>query len=222
MTDLHWTGLWLAVLCTGISLGVGFRALGLPSTYVRDLLHVGGGTWAAGWLFWSGAVAPMLIAFSATVAVAAVPLAATRVPVAARIHGSVTGGDERWDGLTHYALSFTFLTAIAVAGHPFTAACGLLALALGDGIGGAVGRAFGRVHFQVPWGKRKSVEGSLTVALAAALGVAIAARLFDRSVPASAALTIGAVAALAEALAPRSTDNLLVPAAAWATAELIT
>ena len=36
------------------------------------------------------------------------------------------------------------------------------------------------------------------------------------------ALAIGAVAALVEAAAPRSTDNLLVPAAAWAAAELLT
>lgn len=222
MTDLACTGLWLAVLVAGVGAAIGLRALGLPSTYVRDLLHVGGGTWVAGWALWTSPLPPLAITVGATAALAVVPLAAARLPLAARLHGAVTGDDERWAGLVQYALAFTALTAVALGGHPFTAACGVLALALGDGLGGAVGRRVGAHRFRARWGKVKSLEGSVTVAVAAALGVAIAARLFHRAAPPAIALAIGAAAALAEALAPRGTDNLLVPASAWAAAELLT
>lgn len=222
MIDLTWTGLWLAVLLAAVGGAVGLRALGLPSTYVRDLLHVGGGIWVAGWAAWTGPLAPLAIAAGATAAVALVPLAAARADVAARLHASVTGGDERWTGLIYYAGAFTGLTAVAMAGHRFAAGCGLLALALGDGLGGVVGRRFGHLRYRLPWAKAKTVEGSATVALAAALGVVLAGRLFDHAVSAWLAVAVGAVAALTEAASPRGTDNLLVPAAAWATTELLT
>jgi dolichol kinase len=221
MTDLMWTGIWLGILGLGLGGCVIMRALGMPSTYVRDLLHVGAGTWIIGWRWWSEPVLPVLIVVVAALVVALVPLVAVRVPLARRFRDSVSGDDERWDGLVLYTLAFTALTAIGLAGAPFPAAAGLLALSLGDGLGGAAGRRFGRHHYRWPWAKRKSLEGSAVVALGAGVGAVAAAALLDVSITPATVVALALVAALAEAMAPRSTDNALVPASVWVTATLL-
>lgn len=221
MSDLALTGLWLAVLAVGLAACIALRALGLASTYVRDLLHVGAGVWIVGWPAWDGVIAPSAITLTAMLAVMAVPAVAPHLGLAARLRDAVSDGDELWDGLVVYVAAFVALTALGLTGAPFPAAAGLLALSLGDGVGGAVGRRFGRHRYRAPWGKSKTVEGSLAVAIAAAGGVLLAARLFDHPVGALGVVTLGAVAALVEALSPRSTDNLLVPAAVWAGARLL-
>src|SRR5262249_23294196 len=98
---------------------------------------------------------------------------------------------------------------------PVPTAAGLLALALGDGLGGLVGRLWGRHRYRVPWAKTKRLEGTLVVAVFAALGAAIAAQRVGLPLPAGRLLAAGLAAAVAEALAPRATDNLLVPLAVW-------
>ena len=221
MSDLAWLGAWLAVLAVGVGAIVAARALGLAATHARDLLHVGAGAWALGWPAWHDAVAPVALALIVTAAIAAVPMVARTWTPAARLERAVTGGDERWTGLVHYALAATLLTVVARAGHGFAAAVGLWALALGDGPGGAVGRRWGRHGFQLPWGKRKSLEGTAAVALGAAVATVAAGAWFDHPVALALPLAVGAIAAAVEAAAPRGTDNLLVPAAAWATAELL-
>jgi CDP-diglyceride synthetase len=211
MTDLVLALAWLGVLAAGAVVCLVLRRAGVAATYVRDVLHVGAGVWALGWPLWRGAAVPIALATGVAAAIAAVP----HLPGAARLEAAVAGGDERWDGLTRYALAAAVLTAVGLLGRPFPAAAALWALALGDGVGGAVGRRFGRRRYALPWGKPKSLEGSLTVALLAAVGVALAAAWFR--VPAGAAriAAAGAVAALAEAAAPRASDNLVVPAAVW-------
>lgn len=220
MSDLGWLALWLTIGGAGVAAVIALRALGLRATYARDLLHVGAGCWALGWPAWHGAAAPLALAAAVSVGLARVPTLARAVPLAARLQHTVTSGDERWLGLVHYGLAATALTAIAVAGHGFAAAVGLWALALGDGPGGAIGRRFGRHRFRLAWAKAKSLEGAAAVAIGAALGALAAGAWFAHPVALPVALLIGAIAAIAEAAAPRSTDNLLVPAAAWLAAEL--
>lgn len=220
MSDLTWTLMWFLILGAGAGVCIGLRAFGVPSTYVRDVLHVGAGMWVLGWPVWDGATAPVATAASVLVGLAIVPALATHIPLLGRFERSVSGGDEGWTGLVLYAVSFTSLTAVALAGAPFPAAAGLLALSLGDGIGGAVGRRFGRLRYRA-WGKTKTVEGSVAVAVASTIGVLLAAALFDVTVAPVAALALGGVAAVAEALAPRSTDNAFVPAAVAVTAALL-
>ncbi|MBK9030587.1 MAG: hypothetical protein IPL61_04475 [Myxococcales bacterium] len=222
MSDLTGLGVWLAVLAIGVGALVAARALGLAATHARDLLHVGAGAWALGWPAWHGAATPIALALTVTLALALVPTVARAWTPAARLERTVTGGDERWTGLVHYALAATVLTVVACAGHGFAAAVGLWALALGDGPGGAIGRRFGRHRFQLPWGKRKSLEGAAVVALGAAVATVAAGAWFDHPVPLALPLAVGAIAAAVEAAAPRGTDNLLVPAAAWLAAELCT
>ncbi len=222
MSDLELVAVWMAVLAVGLGTCVMLRGLGLATTYVRDLLHVGAGVWIFGWPYWDGALVPAALTLAAMLAVIAVPLVAPRLGLAARLRDAVSDGVELWDGLIVYVAAYVALTTLGLTGARFPAAAGLFALALGDGLGGAIGRRFGRHRYQAPWGKTKSVEGSVAVAAAAAVGVGLAARLFGQPVDASTVVFLGVLAAIVEASAPRSTDNLLVPAAVWAGASLLT
>jgi dolichol kinase len=213
---------WSVVLVGAIGGAVILRRVGLPSTYLRDLLHLGAGVWVLGWPWWDGPVVPVALTALVFAATAAVPWVRTRLGVAARIHEAVTGGEERWNGLVLYTGAYAALTLIGMTGDPLPAAGALLALSLGDGLGGAVGLRFGRHHFRAPGGKEKSLEGSLTVALAAALGALVAAHVLGVELDLVRAGAVGAVASLAEAAAPRGTDNALVPGAAWLALSLMT
>lgn len=224
MSDLTMAVLWLAVLAGGVGITVLAHRLGLSAAHARDLLHVGAGLWVLGWPWWDGLVAPLAIVAGAAVAVALVPAAARRFESVDRFRRSVAGGDEVFGGLVVYTLAFAVMTALGLTAWPapvYPAAAGLLALSLGDGVGGLVGRRFGRLHYTVPWGKRKSVKGSVAVAVFAALGAALAAAWFTAGIGPWRAIALGAVAAVTEGLAPRGTDNALVPAAVWGAAILM-
>ncbi len=203
---------WVSLLLAGLSACVILRKLGLSASHVRDCLHIGAGCWVLGWPWWEGLLAPGLIVGIVATGTAAVPLLARRSPIVARFRDSVSGGDEGWSGLAGYTLSAFVLTLLGLAYDRTAAASALAALALGDGIGGAVGLRFGRVFFRMPWGKRKSLEGTLTVMVMAALGIFIASAWVGLPLPAwtmvSAAILTGAV----EAASPRSSDNVLIPA----------
>lgn len=222
MSDVLHLVAWLGVLGAGIAGCIAIRALGVAATYVRDVLHIGAGVWVIGWPYWNGVTLPVALVAVVALVTAMLPLLAGHHRAARLIVHSVTNGDERWTGLVHYTAMYAVFTVLGLAFDPFPAAAGLLALSLGDGIGGAVGRNVGHHHFQLPGAKRKSFEGSLTVLVAATVGAALAAHLFGRDIGVLVLVTLGAVAALVEALAPRSTDNLLIPIAVWTTATLVT
>ncbi len=115
-----------------------------------------------------------------------------------------------------YTLSFCAFTAVGFLHRPFPAAAALLALALGDGIGGAVGLRFGRHRFRLPGAKPKSLEGTLAVALMAGVGISLAARCFHAPLSPGLLVASALLAAAVEAISPRASDNLLLPAAVWA------
>jgi dolichol kinase len=212
---------WIAALAVALGALVLLRRLGVASTYLRDLMHVGAGAWVIGWPLWESDAAPIAIAVAGAAATAAVPAAARRLRAAARVRDSMSGGDERFSGLVVYATAFAVGTVLARTVSPVPAGAALLALSLGDGLGGLVGRRFGRLRFRVPGGKEKSFEGSATVAIAAAAGAALASFVLGRPLGAGAILAAGGVAALVEAHAPRGTDNAFVPAAVFALLTLL-
>jgi dolichol kinase len=214
VSDLVRLGLWCALLAGGVAVCVLLVRLGLSATHARDLLHVGAGVWALGLGAWRSPFLPLALVAATAAATALVPAAARRSRTAARLVATFAGGDERWLGLTFYTLCFLAFTALGVGAGPFPAAAGLLALALGDGLGGLVGRAFGR-HRYVALGKKKSFEGSLAVAAFAAAGVALAAAWYHAEAAPALVVAAGVVAALVEAVAPRASDNLLVAPAVW-------
>jgi dolichol kinase len=221
VSDLPVAALWLAVLGAGVGTAIVLRAFRVPSTYIRDLLHIGAGVWVLGWPWWHGEALPIAIALAVACAIVVVPTLAARVGIADRFHRSVTNGDERWGGLVLYTIAYAIFTTIGVLIDPFAAGAALLALSLGDGIGGAVGRALGEHHYRAPGGKRKSLEGSFVVLLAATAGALVAALVFHVALPFHVALALGLVAAVTEAASPRGTDNLLIPAAVYVAAQLL-
>src|SRR5258707_8763730 len=150
------------MLALGLGLAgcVQLRRWGVPTTYVRDLLHVGAGVWVLGWPFWHHWITPVAITAGAALLIAMGPSLARRIPAAASFRDSVSDADERWMGLVFYTLAFAFLTAAGMCLERYSAAAALWALCLGDGVGGAFGRRLGRHSFSVPGGKRKSLEGS--------------------------------------------------------------
>ncbi len=221
MSDATFTALWLAVLGTAVVAAIALRAFGVASTYIRDMLHIGAGIWVVGWPWWHGDAFPIAITTAVMIVILAVPTLARHIRMAQRFRQSVTGGDEHWGGLVLYTISYATFTLIGVTADPFYAGAALLALSFGDGIGGAVGRATGRHHYRAPGGKKKSFEGSAVVALAATIGVLVAALVFGVTLPLHAALGLGVIAAVIEALSPRGTDNLLIPVAVYAAARLL-
>ena len=212
MDDAFRAALWGCVLLGGLAVAGGLRRLGVARTHVRDVLHVGAGVWPLGWAAWHARLWPIAIPCLALLAMAAVPLLAGRVPWAARAMDAVSSKDESFTGLVLYTLSVAVLTAAGLLGQPFAAAAALLALALGDGLGGALGLAFGRHRFRLPWGKQKSLEGALGVAVFSTGGVLLAMAWFFVPAGLAVAALAGAVAAVAEAVSPRATDNVVVPA----------
>ncbi|HVE84901.1 MAG TPA: hypothetical protein VND93_18750 [Myxococcales bacterium] len=208
---------WMGALAAGVGLCVGLRRAGVPMTHARDVLHVGAGLWPLGWSAWQGGAAPCAIAAAGALALVAVPALANRWSVARAVRDAISGGDERFDGVALYAVSAALFTAVAMAWRAAApaAAGALLALALGDGIGGAVGRRFGRHRMKVPFGKPKSWEGAAAVTAFAAAGAWLALRWYGAHPGATAVLGAGVVGGAAEALSPRATDNLFVPAAVF-------
>lgn len=221
MSDVIWALVWLGVLSAGLGACVLLHHLGLASTYTRDLMHIGAGVWVLGFPVWQSRVAPTLIAVGAFAVTVLLPQLKNRFAWAGRVYESFTNRDEVWTGLILYTLSFAALTVASAGRHAFAAGAGLLALSLGDGIGGAIGRRFGSHRYRAPGGKPKSLEGSLVVAVAATTGSLIAARWFHVDLGLPRATALGTGAALAEALAPRGTDNVVVPAVVWGLAKVM-
>ncbi|MBK7585909.1 MAG: hypothetical protein IPI67_37700 [Myxococcales bacterium] len=220
MNDLIAALIAVGVLAMGLGGCVLVHHLGLATTYVRDLLHVGTGVWVFAWPWFDGRVAPLAIVALAALLTVSVPLVAGRSGWAQRVHDTFAGGDEHWRGLSLYTLAYAVFTLLGFVRAPFPAAAGLLALSLGDGVGGLVGRRFGKRRFRAPGGKQKSFEGSLVVLVASTLGVLLAGWYFGAKVELSKAAGLGLGAALAEALSPRGSDNLIVPTVVWALAEV--
>lgn len=211
MTDAVRALIWLGVLALGLAACVGLHRAGVARTHVRDLLHVGAGVWVLGWPYWQKPLWPVAITAAAALGAVLLPLWRPLAP----LRRAVSDADERWLGIVFYTIAFAVATFAGLAGAPWPAAAALWALALGDGIGGAIGRRFGRHRFAVPGGKHKSIEGSAAVAVFAALGAFLLAHWFGVAVSPLALGIIGVAAALAEALAPRGADNLVVPAAVF-------
>jgi phytol kinase len=214
--------IWLGILVSGVAFCVIVRRLGMPATYVRDFLHVGAGVWPLGWRWWPSPVGPIAIVAGALVGTTLVPTLSRQFRSVAAVRDSVSGGDERWTGLIAYVASFGVFTWLGLEDAMFPAAAALLALALGDGTGGAVGRRFGKHRFKVPWGKEKSLEGSLAVAALTAVGVLVAAAWFQAPVTLWSVVATSVAVSVMEALSPRASDNVIVPATAWVLLRLTT
>lgn len=116
-------------------------------------------------------------------------------------------------GTVWYAVS---LFLLCLAGYslnlPWIAACGMLAMGYGDGIGALIGKKWGKLHFPGKHAK-KSVEGMLAVTLFSGAAVwsvcAVYGPVPQFALRAAAACAIPAAAI--ELFTPQGADNLTLP-----------
>lgn len=221
MSDLLLALAWLGLLVGGLGAVLLLHRKGLPGNLARDLVHVGAGSWVLGWPWWRGVWVPLVIVLSAMALTFAVPWLGRVVLPLGALRRTLASGSERWEGVALYTLSVAVFTADGLLFAPVPAGAALLALALGDGLGGTVGQHWGRHPYRLPWAKPKSLEGSVAVFVFATLGVLVAGAWLHPAVSLPVALGAGLLAALAEALAPASSDNLLLPATVWAWIHLV-
>lgn len=217
MNDLILAVGWSSVLAVAIAGAVWLRGRGVPSTQLRDAFHVGASLWVLGWPLWSGWLVPSVLAALVLGLAISVPALSRRSGRADALRMALTNDRERWRGVVLFGFAYAAGTAMGLRGHPVPPGAALLALSLGDGLGGLVGHRFGRRRFLVPFGTEKSVEGTVVVFFFAALGIALGHVWFGYPWSLGRVLLAAAVAAIVEAAAPRGTDNLLLPASVWLT-----
>jgi phytol kinase len=128
---------------------------------------------------------------------------------------SVSGAGNEF-GLVYYCTAFTVL-AFLFYDRPIVVVAGMLPLALGDGLGAVIGMSYGAHPYAIV--DPKSVEGTLAVFAAAAIGVAFGLLFYGMPCQQAAgmALVLGLVTAVVEAAAPWGLDNLAIPACAAGT-----
>lgn len=208
--------LWSAIFAGGIGFCLLLARMGAPRSSVRDVLHIGAGMWPLGWWGWHSPWPPVLVALAGFLALVSIPLLGRRWSGPRSVERAVSDEEEVWLGLELYALSAVVFTALGLFRRaPVPAAAALMALALGDGMGGLVGRSLGLHRYRAPWGKSKSLEGSAAVAVFSGLGAALPGVLFAAPLSGIRVIGAGIAGAAVEALAPRATDNVLVPLVVW-------
>lgn len=174
----------------------------------RKVLHVGIGCGIWVWFLYNttlGALIPPLIA---TITIGIAP---------ENIQNKFSTKNRLHDQLTLYCASVAILTGIFweyPPGNPvWIGASAFLTLAWGDGLGGSIGKKFGTHNYEFPWGRQKSIEGSIGVSFGTFCAILIAQIFFSgywppRVLP----LLVGSIVApILEGVAPKYTDNVLVP-----------
>ena len=123
--------------------------------------------------------------------------------------------EDNTPGTVWYAVSLFLLCLAGYGlGMPWIAACGMLAMGYGDGLGALVGKRWGKSRFPGAH-SQKSLEGTLTVmifsGLAAGFVCAIYAPGLAPDFALRAALACAVPAAAIELYSPRGIDNLTLP-----------
>jgi len=213
MSDILQAVTWLFVLALGVTFCVFVRNLGLRVTYVRDILHISTGIWVFGWKYWHNPAFPSVITVLAFALIFILPK--IKVRALKRFIESVSDEDETWNGIVLYVFSFMVFTIVGFCWDTFSAGASLLCLSFGDGIGGSTGRLFGRRFYALPWGKKKSLEGSIAVFASSVFAILISAEYFDVEIALALPVLTALIVSIAEALSPKALDNLFVPVFAY-------
>lgn len=178
----------------------------LPAEFTRKVIHIGVGFWGLLALAtlrttWMAVIPPLSFVFINLVSFRWTLLRSMEIE------------DRSNLGTVWYPLSLSLLLWRFWLSRPEVVLVGLLAMALGDGMAAIVGRRWGQRAYAV-WGVRRSLEGSVALALFAGLGTALALCLatgLGVQVILLRSLIMALVAALLEGLSPRGLDNLTVP-----------
>jgi len=181
------------------------RLLAADAEFTRKIVHIGSGQVIVfAWVL----DIPAWVGVGASVVAGAIAILSYFVPILP----SINSVGRRSLGTFFYASSVGIL-----AGYFFTrdlpqyAAIGILVMAWGDGLAAIVGRNFGRCPYQIA-GNQKSVEGTLTMALASfavTLLVLVAAGQGWTVWPV--ALAVAIAATVLETFSQFGLDNLTVP-----------
>lgn len=179
--------------------------------WLRTLLHLSGGFWPLAWPFiplGAAIVVPIL----ATLLLAVFLAAHRALPGLRSLYDALCSGDEGATGPLLYGVSVVLVTSFFWDFKPVGAGA-MAALAWGDSAADSFGKRYGRRFYQLPWAKKKSMEGSAAMFCASVAGILLFSSFFGISVreallPAVTASFLGTVA---EVTSPHSTDNLTVP-----------
>ncbi len=210
-------GLVLAWLMLIGGASEGARRLGYGPEITRKIVHIGAGhvILLAWWL-----MLPAWMGMAAAVVFAGVALVSYRLPI---LPGINSVGRRSW-GTFFYAVSMGVLMGWCwPRGYPYFGVIGILIMCWGDGLAALVGQRWGRHGYEI-WGEKKSLEGSLTMAMASALVVlTVLGSLRGLSWPLGmTALGVAISATMLEAVSKYGIDNLTVPIGASATALALT
>ena len=119
--------------------------------------------------------------------------------------------EENTLGTVWYAVSLFVLCLVGFGlDMPWIAACGILAMGYGDGLGSLIGHRWGRSRFSGMHSK-KSLEGTITVMVFSGLAVYVVCMFFAPHIALYAAFAGAVPAAAVELYSPRGTDNLTLP-----------
>jgi phytol kinase len=203
-TQIGLVAAWLG-LVGGVAEGLR-QTTKIDSEITRKIVHIGAGhvVLLAWWL-----ATPTWMGLTASVLFSAVALLSYRFPILPGING--VGRNSL--GTFFYAVSIGVLTACFwPSWQPQYAALGILVMTWGDGLAALVGQNFGRHPYTI-FSNKKSVEGSLTMALASFTVVTL---VLGATTGISATLlgiagVVAIAATLLETLSFYGLDNLTVP-----------
>jgi phytol kinase len=179
---------------------------GYSVDFTRKFIHIAVGMWAYG----------TVLLFENRVFAIIPPLAFVAINAFSYWRGTFKAmetGEKGNLGTIYFPLSFAALIWL-FWGRPHLIVASLMPMTWGDALAAVVGRRIGRRHYSV-LGSTRSVEGSMTMFLAAWVATSMTLILLGTGDPMT-ALWISAVtaffAALVEAVSPWGIDNLTVPA----------
>ncbi len=118
---------------------------------------------------------------------------------------------EKTLGTFWYAVSLFLLCLFGyLLKMPWIAACGMLAMGYGDGLGALIGQKFGKLTFPGVHSK-KTIEGTLAVMIFSGLSVGIVCLIYVPHFALYAALSCAVPAGALELFSPRGLDNITLP-----------
>jgi phytol kinase len=201
--QIFWVVLWLITLWLGAEL---LRRKGVAAEIVRKFVHIGTGHVIL--LAWALNI-PLHLCLLASVSASLMTLISYRFPILE----SINGVGRKSLGTFYYAVSIGVVTALFWPSRQYHfGALGILVMAYGDGLAALVGQGYGKRAYTV-LGMLKTVEGSLTMALASTFvsGLVLSVGIGWSFGIWGIALMVGIGAMFLEMFSVGGLDNLTVP-----------
>lgn len=131
------------------------------------------------------------------------------------LFSAIERNEDNTPGTVWYAVSLFILCLVGYSlDMPWLAACGMLAMGYGDGLGALIGKRWGRLKFPGVCSK-KSLEGMFAVMIFSGLSVGIICAVYAPDIVPNfalyAALSCAVPAAALELFTPSGLDNLTLP-----------